>query len=278
VTVLFGDGAGAVLLGCEETGDAGAGVLYTKVGADGSGALDLYMKVFEIAKAPYLDYDAHDDEKNHNRFPWMNGKRVFLRAVRAMVQSTQQALATTGLTWDQIDWFVPHQANQRILDGTAKKLGIDEDKAWHPVQPCHPVKIGPGVVATPFPVPHDAANPVAWRVAAGGKAAIVATDLGHYPAGWDLFCKGATHLLLEANYHPALLATCDYIESTKKRIAETHMSVLDVADWVKDKMPESVEQLFVGHISNVSCDVKIVRHLTTQAAMGKGLRLEVISR
>ncbi len=57
VTVLFGDGAGAVVLGPVETDDPREGVLYTKVGADGSGAWDLHLKVFEVKHLPYVWYD-----------------------------------------------------------------------------------------------------------------------------------------------------------------------------------------------------------------------------
>ena len=51
-----------------------------------------------------------------------------LNAVRGMVMSTNTALAKTGLTWDDITWFVPHQANKRIIDGSAHKLGIAPEK------------------------------------------------------------------------------------------------------------------------------------------------------
>ena len=57
VTVLFGDGAGAMLLGPSETDDERAGVMYTSVHADGNGAMDLRLKIFEISRLPYLDYD-----------------------------------------------------------------------------------------------------------------------------------------------------------------------------------------------------------------------------
>jgi 3-oxoacyl-[acyl-carrier-protein] synthase-3 len=134
VMVLFGDGAGACILGPEETDDDKSGVLYTECHAEGSGAMHLYMKVFEIAKVPYLDYDFEDREHNENRYPQMNGKRVFLHAVRAMVMSTQKALADTGMTWDDIDWFVPHQANLRINEMVADNAKIPPDKVLNTIQ------------------------------------------------------------------------------------------------------------------------------------------------
>lgn len=164
--------------------------------------------------------------------------------------------------------------------GTAGMLGLDHVKQWRRARPFQPSKLGPGVVATPIMVPHDAAEPVAWRVAFDGRAAIVATDLGGFPPGWDLYCAGATDLLLEANYHPSLLASCDYPEMLKARIGspDGHMSVLTVADWVQEKMPATVERLVIGHISRKCCDARIVRHLIAEAAAGKRIELEVLDK
>src|SRR4051812_42602785 len=109
VMVLFGDGAGAFVLGPMETDDPRAGIMYTSVHADGTGVEDLCLKIFEISRMPYLDYDPKDRERNQLMYPRMDGKRVFLNAVRGMVMSTQSALVKTGLSWDDIQWFVPHQ-------------------------------------------------------------------------------------------------------------------------------------------------------------------------
>lgn len=134
VMVLFGDGAGAVVIGPTETDDAKAGVLYTNVGADGSGAWDLYLKVFEIAKAPYVWYDARDREENLVKYPQMHGKKVFLHAVRSMVLATQKALGETGLGWGEIDWFVPHQANLRINEAVVQYAEIPPEKVLNTIQ------------------------------------------------------------------------------------------------------------------------------------------------
>ena len=134
VMVLFGDGAGAVVIGAVETDDARSGILYTKLGADGTGAWDLYLKIFEIAKAPYIAYDASDRTQNLAKYPQMNGKKVFLNAVRHMVLATQQALSTTGLGWDNIDWFVPHQANLRINEAVMQYAKIPPDKVLNTIQ------------------------------------------------------------------------------------------------------------------------------------------------
>lgn len=134
VMVLFGDGAGAMVLGPSETEDAKSGIIYTSAHADGSGAMDLYLKIFEIKKLPYVDYDAKNRDENQTMYPHMDGKRVFLNAVRGMVMSTQAALAKTGLTWDDIQWFVPHQANLRINEKVVEVAKIPPEKVLNTIQ------------------------------------------------------------------------------------------------------------------------------------------------
>jgi 3-oxoacyl-[acyl-carrier-protein] synthase-3 len=134
VTVLFGDGAGALVLGPSDSDDPRTGVMYTAAYADGSGAMDLCLKIFEISRMPYLDYDARDREHNALMYPRMEGKRVFLNAVRGMVMSTQAALARTGLGWDDIQWFVPHQANLRINEKVVEVAGIPPEKVLNTIE------------------------------------------------------------------------------------------------------------------------------------------------
>jgi 3-oxoacyl-[acyl-carrier-protein] synthase III len=134
VTVLFGDGAGAVVVGPVETGDEREGILYTKVGADGSGAWDLYLKVFEVKHLPYVWYDATTREESLLMYPQMNGKKVFLNAVRAMNLSTREALEKTRLGWSDIDWFVPHQANLRINEAVVQYAEIPPEKVLNTIQ------------------------------------------------------------------------------------------------------------------------------------------------
>jgi 3-oxoacyl-[acyl-carrier-protein] synthase-3 len=64
----------------------------------------------------------------------MDGRRVFLQAVRNMVMSTNKALADTGLTWDDIDWYVPHQANLRINQKVAEVAEIPEQKILNTIE------------------------------------------------------------------------------------------------------------------------------------------------
>ena len=134
VMVLFGDGAGAMILGPMDSDDARSGIAYTSVHADGTGAMDLYLKIFEIAKAPYIEYDARNRDENIIKYPQMDGKRVFLNAVRGMVMSTQAALAKTNMTWDDIQWFVPHQANLRINEKVVEVAKIPPEKVLNSIQ------------------------------------------------------------------------------------------------------------------------------------------------
>jgi 3-oxoacyl-[acyl-carrier-protein] synthase-3 len=133
VTVLFGDGAGAVVVGPSETEDAREGIVYTKLGSDGSGAMDLHLKVFESRRMPYIQYDAEWGTPEV-MYPQMNGKKVFLNAVRAMNLSTRAALAATGMTWDDVDWFVPHQANLRINEAVVHYAEIPPEKVLNSIQ------------------------------------------------------------------------------------------------------------------------------------------------
>ena len=124
--VLFGDGAGAVVLRAAENGEdsgdvseaghnRGRGVLSTHIHSDGS-TNDLL----------YVDGGPSSTQTvGHVR---MNGREVFRHAVTNLASIVDEALEANGLAGDDIDWLVPHQANKRILDGTARKLGLPTDK------------------------------------------------------------------------------------------------------------------------------------------------------
>jgi len=101
--VLFGDGAGAVILGPVSED---RGILSYELGADGGGANELYV----------------DD------FIQMNGREVFKFAVRQMPDTIQHIMDKAGLTTSDIDFLIPHQANTRIIQSACEKLGISQDK------------------------------------------------------------------------------------------------------------------------------------------------------
>lgn len=115
--VLFGDGAGALVLKAEsgQGTTADRGVLSTHLHSDGRLHDLLYV-------------DGGPSSTGEVGFLRMEGKEVFRHAVVKMAEVTEEALEANGLTASDIDWFVPHQANKRIIDGTAKKLGINGDK------------------------------------------------------------------------------------------------------------------------------------------------------
>ena len=115
--VLFGDGAGAIVLKAEDgNGDTGdRGVLSTHLHSDGA-----------LHDLLYVDGGpSSTGQVGHLR---MEGKEVFRHAVSKMSAVVLEALEATGLKAEEIDWFVPHQANKRIIDGTAKKLGVSQDR------------------------------------------------------------------------------------------------------------------------------------------------------
>jgi len=164
--------------------------------------------------------------------------------------------------------------------GTANMLDLVRTSIWRKALPWHPIYLDESrvVTITPIEVPHDAAEPLAWRVAYAGEAAVVANDMGGFPHGWDLFVKGAVEMLLEANHHDELLQTCDYPEMLKARIggALGHMEVRRAAKWVEESLPATVRRLLIGHLSTKCCDPKIVRHLMRQALGDRAVELEVL--
>jgi len=112
--VLFGDGAGAVVLEAREE-DSDRGVISTFLRTDGRMHDLLYV-------------DGGPSQTQSVGKVRMVGNAVFRHAVEHISGAMLEACARAGIPLDDVDWFVPHQANQRILDGVARKLGIDVDK------------------------------------------------------------------------------------------------------------------------------------------------------
>lgn len=111
--VLFGDGAGAVVLEASKK----AGILSSALHADGSQR--------DILCVPGR---AGNGEVHGSPFVTMDGQAVFKLAVKVLEQVAYEALEKANLKPEQIDWLVPHQANIRIMEGTAKKMGMSMDK------------------------------------------------------------------------------------------------------------------------------------------------------
>ncbi|MDZ7894263.1 MAG: beta-ketoacyl-ACP synthase III [Sphingobium sp.] len=114
--VLFGDGAGAVVLSAEDQPEqGGAGILATKLHADGRHNQLLYV-------------DGGPSTTGTVGKLRMKGQEVFRHAVVNLAQVMREVLGEAGLTAEEVDWVVPHQANRRILDATARKLGLPAEK------------------------------------------------------------------------------------------------------------------------------------------------------
>lgn len=115
--VLFGDGAGAAIFRAVETAGTSAdqGILATKIFADGTQYERLYS-------------DGGVSFNQQAGFIRMDGKEVFKFAVPSLVQGVEETLSLAGLTPADINWYVPHQANLRIIDSVAKRLELDEAK------------------------------------------------------------------------------------------------------------------------------------------------------
>lgn len=120
--VLFGDGAGAVVL---QANNSSGGVLSSVLGADGSGSDLLILPAGGSAHPPTAETVG---QRQH--FLQMQGKQVFRFATRIMVEASRQVLDQVGLQVDDVALFVPHQANDRILQAAAKGLGISENKMF----------------------------------------------------------------------------------------------------------------------------------------------------
>ena len=131
VTVLFGDGAAAVVV--SRSADPQSGILYIENHADGRGAMNgLHMKIYDIGKKPIVDYDPRDFNANADLFPQMpSSKNLFSNAVRRMTEVSLSALKHLELSTDDIDWVLPHQANKRINNMVAEKLGIHTAKVLY---------------------------------------------------------------------------------------------------------------------------------------------------
>ena len=129
IGVLFGDGAGAVILGPTE--DPDRGVLSVHLHADGRGAEKLWCEAESSARMPRI---SKEDLEAGRQYPTMEGREVFKNAVTRMPQSVHEALETNGLSMDQVDLLIAHQANLRINEMVAKQLGLREDQVYNNIE------------------------------------------------------------------------------------------------------------------------------------------------
>ncbi len=129
VAVLFGDGAGAVLVG--EATREGQGVQSIKLYADGTGAEDLWIEAPASRHMPRCTHEMIDEGRI---WPRMKGKQVFRWATEKMPEVAMEVLADAHMQIQDVDLFIPHQANMRINQFVAVKLDIPDAKVVHNIQ------------------------------------------------------------------------------------------------------------------------------------------------
>ncbi len=118
--IIFGDGAGAVML---EQSKEGLGLQDAILKSDGSGSEFLHMKAGGSAKpASHATVDAREHHV------WQDGQTVFKSAVTSMADVSEEIMKRNSLSPEDVAWLVPHQANQRIIDATAKRMGVGKEK------------------------------------------------------------------------------------------------------------------------------------------------------
>jgi 3-oxoacyl-[acyl-carrier-protein] synthase-3 len=118
--IIFGDGCGAVLL---EPNNEGNGVIDTILKSDGSGRQYLHQKAGGSARPA-----SHETVDNNEHFVYQEGQAVFKFAVTNMANVAAEIMDRNHLTADDVTWLVPHQANKRIIDATASRMGVGPEK------------------------------------------------------------------------------------------------------------------------------------------------------
>ena len=124
--IIFGDGAGAVLL---EPSEDGFGIQDSILKADGSGREFLHLKAGGSVKP-----SSHATVEAKEHFVFQDGQPVFKAAVKSMADVSEEIMNRNNLTADDVAWLVPHQANERIIDATAKRMGVGEEKVMLNIQ------------------------------------------------------------------------------------------------------------------------------------------------
>jgi 3-oxoacyl-[acyl-carrier-protein] synthase III len=129
--VLFGDGAGVAILGPADDDDDGRGVLSTHLYADGKHAEMLWCEADASANFPRISHEDLDAGRHYAR---MQGRQVFKHAVTRMPESVRTALDANGLTTEDIDLLIAHQANLRINQMVASELGLGDAQVYNNIE------------------------------------------------------------------------------------------------------------------------------------------------
>ncbi len=126
ITVLFGDGAGAVIV--TATDEKKKGILSTHLHSEGKHVKRLWTEYPSSKRLPRITHKVLDEGKHYGK---MDGQFVFMHAVKRMVEVINEALDFNGYKVEDIDMVIPHQANLRINQMVAKKMGIPENKMFN---------------------------------------------------------------------------------------------------------------------------------------------------
>lgn len=124
--IIFGDGAGCVLL---EPDTSGNGIIDSVLKSDGSGAAYLHQKAGGSMRPASVETVMAGEH-----YVYQEGQTVFKFAVKGMADVSAEVLERNGLTGEDIDWLVPHQANKRIIDATRQRIGLPEEKVMLNIQ------------------------------------------------------------------------------------------------------------------------------------------------
>ncbi len=124
---IFGDGAGAVLL--EATDDESIGIIDSKLQSDGMGRIHLHQKAGGSVKPA-----SHETVDAREHFIYQEGQPVFKWAVSKMADVSVEMMERNGVTPESLAWLVPHQANMRIIEATAKRMGIKKEQVMINIQ------------------------------------------------------------------------------------------------------------------------------------------------
>jgi len=128
-TVLFGDGAGAVVVEASDAGERG--FIASKLFTNGSNIGALFVPGVGFHRRPYV---THDQIDNSDSIPVMDGRQVFKEAVSKMPEAVRAVAKTAGVTVDEIDVVLVHQANLRIIESVGKQLGLPAEKVPHNIE------------------------------------------------------------------------------------------------------------------------------------------------
>ena len=211
----------------------------------------------------------------------LSGSRVTQELARAGVDpSILNAILVTHEHSDHIKgigilsrkYNLPVYATEGTWQAMYNKIGTIADKNIRVIEPGQDFFIG-SIDVTPFPTPHDAAQPVGYVFETGGAKLAVATDLGCVRDSWLKYVIGADAVLLESNFDPGMLQTGPYPYDLKKRIMgrHGHLSNDDAGEVAAELVRAGARQIILGHLSKENNYPELALKCTELALRQAGL-------